>query len=576
MQTAGPRRPAGVERTGPARHLPARHGGRLAPESRESPEPLPRKPWAVCPPLTELTSGAPNPPQAGLRTQGRLLVSFQHLSCAAPRTPRCHRAAKLAWAAGPARGSPAGGTGLIGPRPFLLLAAGATAPEEAEPAERLPFGQALRAVVPAAPAGPGAACRGAPAPYCPARGRGAGPREMAPAGAGRFGLSSCASAGGGRGRRPRPGGSAEQPGGGGPRGRLHRRGSSVPLPRHYRPRPLSPPSPSCGAAASEKTERSGAAGPQPGRQHPRHPREARPRRAGGESRECRVAVPAGYSTVAFDGTPSYGHTPSHHAAQFTNHSFKHEDPISQQTSLGDQQYSVPPPVYGCHTPTDSCTGSQALLLRTPYNSDNLYQMTSQLECMTWNQMNLGSTLKGHTAGYENENHSAPMLYSCGAQYRIHTHGVFRGIQDVRRVPGVAPTIVRSASETNEKRPFMCAYPGCNKRYFKLSHLQMHSRKHTGEKPYQCDFKDCERRFSRSDQLKRHQRRHTGVKPFQCKTCQRKFSRSDHLKTHTRTHTGEKPFSCRWPSCQKKFARSDELVRHHNMHQRNMTKLQLAL
>ncbi|XP_072195014.1 Wilms tumor protein isoform X6 [Excalfactoria chinensis] len=288
---------------------------------------------------------------------------------------------------------------------------------------------------------------------------------------------------------------------------------------------------------------------------------------------------AGYGTVAFDGTPSYGHTPSHHAAQFTNHSFKHEDPMSQQPSLGDQQYSVPPPVYGCHTPTDSCTGSQALLLRTPYNSDNLYQMTSQLECMTWNQMNLGSTLKGHTTGYENENHSAPMLYSCGAQYRIHTHGVFRGIQDVRRVPGVAPTIVRSASETNEKRPFMCAYPGCNKRYFKLSHLQMHSRKHTGEKPYQCDFKDCERRFSRSDQLKRHQRRHTGVKPFQCKTCQRKFSRSDHLKTHTRTHTGktsEKPFSCRWPSCQKKFARSDELVRHHNMHQRNMTKLQLAL
>ncbi|KAM4018058.1 Wilms tumor protein isoform 5-T5 [Anomaloglossus baeobatrachus] len=261
----------------------------------------------------------------------------------------------------------------------------------------------------------------------------------------------------------------------------------------------------------------------------------------------------GYSAMAFDGTPSYGHTPSHHTAQFTNHSFKHEDPISQQTPLGDQQYSVPPPVYGCHTPTDSCTGSQALLLRSPYNS--------------------------HGTAYENDSHSTPMLYSCGGQYRIHTHGVFRGIQDVRRVPGVTPTIVRSTSETNEKRPFMCAYPGCNKRYFKLSHLQMHSRKHTGEKPYQCDFKDCERRFSRSDQLKRHQRRHTGVKPFQCKTCERKFSRSDHLKTHTRTHTGktsEKPFSCRWPSCQKKFARSDELVRHHNMHQRNMTKLQLAL
>ncbi|KAB0391772.1 hypothetical protein E2I00_005185, partial [Balaenoptera physalus] len=434
---------------------------------------------------------------------------------------------------------------------------------------------------------------------------------------------------------------------------------------------------------------------------------------------CLESQPAirnqGYSTVTFDGTPSYGHTPSHHAAQFPNHSFKHEDPMGQQGSLGEQQYSVPPPVYGCHTPTDSCTGSQALLLRTPYSrrlvpmfrreqqysvpppvygchtptdsctgsqalllrtpysrpSDlsratifapslgyrseelQLYtdvissrhegrksemvsrvvgsvikakerleldlspgsgknlvsiipatfvltkcllieveslsccwelqlsemdrraeQVSGQCDDGKANDIGLVDWHLGHGTGYDSDNHTTPIL--CGAQYRIHTHGVFRGIQDVRRVPGVAPTLVRSASETSEKRPFMCAYPGCNKRYFKLSHLQMHSRKHTGEKPYQCDFKDCERRFSRSDQLKRHQRRHTGVKPFQCKTCQRKFSRSDHLKTHTRTHTGEKPFSCRWPSCQKKFARSDELVRHHNMHQRNMSKLQLAL
>ncbi|XP_060783040.1 WT1 transcription factor a isoform X1 [Neoarius graeffei] len=286
----------------------------------------------------------------------------------------------------------------------------------------------------------------------------------------------------------------------------------------------------------------------------------------------------GYGAVSFDGATNYGHTPSHHASQFPNHPFKHEDTIPQQSNMGEQQYPVPPPVYGCHTPSESCTGSQALLLRNPYNSsDNLYQMASQLECMAWNPVNtLASGIKSHTAGYESDP-STPMVYSCSTQYRIHTHGVFRGIQDVRRVPGITPAIVRS--ETNEKRPFMCAYPGCNKRYFKLSHLQMHSRKHTGEKPYQCDFTDCGRRFSRSDQLKRHQRRHTGVKPFQCETCQRKFSRSDHLKTHTRTHTGktsEKPFNCRWPNCQKKFARSDELVRHHNMHQRNLTKLQLAI
>ncbi|XP_078112291.1 WT1 transcription factor a isoform X8 [Sander vitreus] len=255
----------------------------------------------------------------------------------------------------------------------------------------------------------------------------------------------------------------------------------------------------------------------------------------------------GYSTVAFDGAGNYGHTPTHHSSQFSNHSFKHEDALTQQSTMAEQQYPVPPPVYGCHTPSDSCTGSQALLLRNPYNSgENLYQMTSQLECVAWNPVNtLASTIKSHAAGYDSDP-STPMLYSCSTQYRIHTHGVFRGIQDVRRVPSITPAIVRS--ESSEKRPFMCAYPGCNKRYFKLSHLQMHSRKHTGEKPYQCEFPDCGRRFSRSDQLKRHQRR----------------------------HTGEKPFNCRWPNCQKKFARSDELVRHHNMHQRNLTKLQLAI
>ncbi|KAM9814860.1 WT1 transcription factor a isoform 6-T6 [Syngnathus typhle] len=255
----------------------------------------------------------------------------------------------------------------------------------------------------------------------------------------------------------------------------------------------------------------------------------------------------GYSTVPFDGASNYGHTPTHPSSQFSNHSFKHEDTLSHQNSIAEQQYPMPPSMYGCHNPSDSCTGSQALLLRNPYNS--------------------------HAGGYDSDP-SAPMVYSCSTQYRIHTHGVFRGIQDVRRVPSIGPAIVRS--ESSEKRPFMCPHPGCNKRYFKLSHLQMHGRKHTGEKPYHCDVAECGRGFSRSDQLKRHQRRHTGVKPFQCETCQRKFSRSDHLKTHTRTHTGEKPFHCRWPNCQKKFARSDELVRHHNMHQRNLTKLQLTI
>lgn len=72
------------------------------------------------------------------------------------------------------------------------------------------------------------------------------------------------------------------------------------------------------------------------------------------------------------------------------------------------------------------------------------------------------------------------LVCCSMNWMLSTFS-----QDVRRVPGITPAIVRS-SETNEKRPFMCAYPGCNKRYFKLSHLQMHSRKHTGKTTHKYD------------------------------------------------------------------------------------------
>ncbi|KAA8590563.1 hypothetical protein FQN60_014497 [Etheostoma spectabile] len=70
----------------------------------------------------------------------------------------------------------------------------------------------------------------------------------------------------------------------------------------------------------------------------------------------------GYSTVGFDGAGNYGHTPTHHSSQFSNHSFKHEDALTQQSPMG--------------------------------NGENLYQMTSQLECVAWNPVNtLASTMK---------------------------------------------------------------------------------------------------------------------------------------------------------------------------------------
>lgn len=181
------------------------------------------------------------------------MVSFQHLSCAAPRTPLCHRAAKLAWAAGPARGSSAGGTGLIGHLSFspllLLPRRGRQSPQSFGPCfPLLPPAPELRVVE----LRPRTARPGAVGP-----GRGGWPRREPVASGCPFAPWRPGGEGGGRGQAGAPSG---------PGGRLHQRGISVPLPRPRCPRPLPLPSTSCGAAASEKAERSGAAGPQPGRQ----------------------------------------------------------------------------------------------------------------------------------------------------------------------------------------------------------------------------------------------------------------------------------------------------------------------
>ncbi|XP_061393690.1 zinc finger protein 675-like [Musca vetustissima] len=106
-----------------------------------------------------------------------------------------------------------------------------------------------------------------------------------------------------------------------------------------------------------------------------------------------------------------------------------------------------------------------------------------------------------------------------------------------------------------ERPFKCEY--CDRRFFRLHDAQMHALSHTGERPYKCT--ECEKGFRSSGKLTIHMRTHTNERPYACTECEKTFKQSKDLTIHRRIHTGERPYKC--DICESTFTQSNSLRLH---------------
>ena len=114
----------------------------------------------------------------------------------------------------------------------------------------------------------------------------------------------------------------------------------------------------------------------------------------------------------------------------------------------------------------------------------------------------------------------------------------------------------------ENGKFIYACDSCSKVLPQLSNLNVHRRKHTGERPFEC--KICKQRFTQKAHLAKHHFVHTGQRPYSCKLCSKNFTSTSNLKAHEKNHTGEKPYCC--DKCPTRFSQRIHLQKHkHALH-----------
>lgn len=151
-------------------------------------------------------------------------------------------------------------------------------------------------------------------------------------------------------------------------------------------------------------------------------------------------------------------------------------------------------------------------------------------------------------------------------------------------------LLRQHERTHEnERPFECPEDGCDKSFFRKSHLQVHQLSHRsdGEKPFQCPI--CGKGAISPQLLKRHELTHTKKykcthegcsmafyhyqslnhhveivhkQSLVCNVCNKRFQRPFTLNQHKLKHHGEaQMLFCEQPGCYESFMSRDALQAH---------------
>jgi hypothetical protein len=124
-------------------------------------------------------------------------------------------------------------------------------------------------------------------------------------------------------------------------------------------------------------------------------------------------------------------------------------------------------------------------------------------------------------------------------------------------------VSNSSQRPRPRKRYQCVIPGCDKAFHQKTHLDIHTRAHTGVKPFLCKEPTCGQRFSQLGNLKTHERRHTGERPYHCDICGKTFAQHGNVRAHKIVHTAAKPYTCKLDDCGKHFTQLGNLKSHQN-------------